>query len=122
MTSILLTNAAKAKLGELSASGPVDSYFRIGIEGGGCSGFQYTFAIVPDKNPQDAEIIEYLDATPLKILVKQTSLPYLEGAVIDYVKNLQGSRFLVSTNPNAESACGCGASFTLKESCSKKAG
>ena len=80
---------------------------RVYIEGGGCSGFQYGFKF--DSEETDDIVI---DASGAKVLVDPLSLQYLEGAEVDYKVDLQGSRFVIK-NPNAQTTCGCGSSFSI---------
>jgi len=81
---------------------------RVSVDGGGCSGFQYAFAF--DENVSDDDtIIENNGAT---MVVDVTSMQYLNGAEIDYLEGLEGAHFVVN-NPNADSTCGCGSSFSM---------
>ncbi len=80
---------------------------RVYIQGGGCAGFQYGFGF--DKTIKDDDTIITKDG--VRVLVDSMSLQYLSGATIDYVKNLQGEHFVVQ-NPNANTTCGCGSSFS----------
>lgn len=82
---------------------------RVGVRGGGCSGFQYALAF--DNERAEDEIFE---DHGLRILVDRPSLPYVRGAVIDYVESLQGAGFKVE-NPNVIAACGCGSSFRVAD-------
>jgi iron-sulfur cluster assembly protein len=82
---------------------------RVGVKGGGCSGFQYNLAF--DQMRDDDEIFE---SHGLKIIVDRPSLPYVRGAVIDYVDAMTGAGFKVE-NPNVVAACGCGSSFRVAE-------
>ncbi|MGK2937004.1 MAG: HesB/IscA family protein [Solirubrobacteraceae bacterium] len=82
---------------------------RVGVRGGGCSGFQYALAF--DEQRDDDEIF---DLDGLKILVDKPSLPYVKGSVIDYVDSLTGAGFKVD-NPNVIAACGCGSSFRVAD-------
>jgi len=81
---------------------------RVSVDGGGCSGFQYAFAFDENINDDDT-VIEKNGAT---MLVDVTSMQYLNGAEVDYLEGLEGARFIVN-NPNAESTCGCGSSFSI---------
>ncbi len=81
---------------------------RLSVSGGGCSGFQYDFAFDESVNDDDA-VMEKNGAT---MLVDVTSMQYLDKAEVDYLEGLEGARFVV-TNPNAESTCGCGSSFSI---------
>ena len=82
---------------------------RVGVRGGGCSGFQYALAF---DNQRDGD--EIFEDHGLKILVDRPSLPYVRGAIVDYVESLQGAGFKVD-NPNVIAACGCGSSFRVAE-------
>jgi iron-sulfur cluster assembly accessory protein len=81
---------------------------RVSVEGGGCSGFQYKFAITHALNADDAVI----EKDGVKVLVDAASAPLLAGSELDYVTELLGSSFQVR-NPNATASCGCGTSFSL---------
>jgi iron-sulfur cluster assembly protein len=85
------------------------SGLRLGVRGGGCSGFQYALAF--DNVRDDDEVFE---DSGLRILVDRPSLPYVRGAIIDYVESLQGAGFKVE-NPNVVAACGCGSSFRVAD-------
>ena len=81
---------------------------RVAVNGGGCSGFQYSFAF--DENVDDDDtVIEKNGAT---MLVDVSSMQYLNGSEVDYLEGLEGARFVVN-NPNAKSTCGCGSSFSV---------
>lgn len=81
-------------------------YLRIMVESGGCSGFQYTFGWDDQILPDD---VTYGD----RVVIDETSLPFMAGATVDFVENLMGADFKV-TNPKAVSGCGCGHSFTVQ--------
>ena len=85
------------------------SGLRVGVRGGGCSGFQYALAF--DTQRDDDTVFE---DHGLKILVDGPSLPYVRGAVVDYVEGMQGAGFKVD-NPNVVAACGCGSSFRVAD-------
>ena len=85
------------------------SGLRVGVRGGGCSGFQYALAF--DTQRDDDEVFE---DHGLRILVDRPSLPYVRGAIVDYVDTLQGAGFKVD-NPNVIAACGCGSSFRVAD-------
>ncbi len=82
---------------------------RIGVIGGGCSGFQYTFNL--DDSPRAGDDL-VLERDGALVLIDQMSLEFLEGSEIDYVDELIGASFQIK-NPNAQSACGCGTSFSV---------
>lgn len=82
---------------------------RVGVRGGGCSGFQYQLAF--DEQRDGDTVIE---SNGVRLLVDAISAPYVKGAVVDYVDGLQGAGFKVE-NPNVVAACGCGSSFRVAE-------
>ena len=82
---------------------------RVGVKGGGCSGFQYNLAF-DEQRAGDA----IFEDQGLRILVDGQSLPYVDGSQIDYVESLQGAGFQVN-NPNVVAACGCGSSFRVAD-------
>jgi len=82
---------------------------RIGVKGGGCSGFQYQLAF-----DQQRENDIVFDNDGLKLLVDPKHLAYVDGSEIDYVESLQGAGFEIN-NPNTVASCGCGTSFQIKE-------
>ena len=106
---ITITESAKAKILDLFAEeGNPDLKLRTFVQGGGCSGFSYGFTFDEIMNEDDFEV-------PLgdcKVLIDAMSMQYLQGASIDYKDDLQGSEFKI-TNPNAQSTCGCGSSFSV---------
>jgi iron-sulfur cluster insertion protein len=81
---------------------------RVFVSGGGCSGFQYGFEF--DENVNDGDLV--IENSGATMLIDAMSLQYLNGAEIDFVEGLEGSRFVIN-NPNASSTCGCGASFSV---------
>jgi iron-sulfur cluster assembly accessory protein len=85
------------------------------VEGGGCSGYQYIFKIDEHKNTEEDLIFCVLeDNTKTKVVIDKLSLPFLEGAIIDYKQTMMKSSFLISENPKAEISCSCGTSFSPK--------
>jgi iron-sulfur cluster insertion protein len=105
--SINFTAAAANQVFELT-EGKSDLRLRLYIVGGGCAGFQYGFKFDEVVNPDDL-IIEQDKAA---LIIDSMSLQYLAGSTVDYVNNLNGSHFVVS-NPNANTTCGCGSSFSV---------
>src|SRR2546429_6724578 len=108
---ITITDKGAEKVHEFLASQDVEAAglagLRVGVRGGGCSGFQYQLAF---DEQRDGDII--FESSGLKILVDTQSLPYVDGSEIDYVESLQGAGFQVN-NPNVVAACGCGSSFRV---------
>jgi iron-sulfur cluster assembly protein len=94
----------QSKAGELKAEAVK---LRVGVKGGGCSGFTYLLDLVED-DAGDSD--EQLESHGLKILIDQKSALYLEGTEIDFKDEVMGRGF-VFKNPNASSTCGCGSSF-----------
>lgn len=106
---ITITEAAQSKILEvLSEEEDQNCKLRLFVQGGGCSGFQYGFTIDDEQNEDDLEI----EAGQTKVLIDSISIQYLQGSVVDYVDDLNGSRFNIK-NPQAESTCGCGSSFSI---------
>lgn len=101
---ITITESAHAKISDILAeeSNP-KLKVRAFVQGGGCSGFQYGFTLDEEQDADDFEI----DG----VLVDAMSMQYLSGAVIDYKDEITGSQFVIQ-NPNAQSTCGCGSSFS----------
>ena len=109
---VTFTDQGEAKVREFLESQGADittAGLRVGVRGGGCSGFQYQLAF-DDQHDGDA-VFEH---GGLRILVDAQSLPYVDGSQIDYVDSLQGAGFQVN-NPNVVAACGCGSSFRVAE-------
>ena len=90
-----------------SAEGDVG--LRVGVRGGGCSGFQYALAL--DEQREDDHVF---DSSGIRVLVDPASLRYVEGSTVDFTESFMGSGFEVS-NPNVVSSCGCGSSFRVAE-------
>ena len=107
--TIVFTNAAAKKVMQLimEEHNP-ELKLRVYISGGGCSGFQYGFTFDEDSNNDDITVIN----EGVTLLVDPLSFQYLIGAEVDYTENLQGSQFVIR-NPNAETTCGCGSSFSV---------
>ena len=101
-----VTDRAFARLSEIGA-GQQGQALRIAVEGGGCSGFQYDIRL---DAPADDDLV--LEGQGEKVVVDSISLPFLEGATIDFTEELIGARFTID-NPNASSSCGCGTSFAM---------
>jgi iron-sulfur cluster assembly protein len=94
----------QSKSGELKAEAVK---LRVGVKGGGCSGFTYLLDLVED---EAGDSDEQLESQGVKILIDQKSALYLEGTEIDFKDEVMGRGF-VFKNPNATSTCGCGSSF-----------
>jgi iron-sulfur cluster insertion protein len=106
---IEVTESAVAKIADLLAEeNNPDLKLRTFVQGGGCSGMSYGFTFDEIQNEDDFEIKK----PGLSILVDSMSMQYLTGATIDYKEDLMGSQFVIQ-NPNAETTCGCGSSFSV---------
>jgi iron-sulfur cluster assembly accessory protein len=107
-SSVSVSERAARRIARILQSEPPGSMLRISVEGGGCSGFQYKFGFVTDRQDDDV-VIAGEGAT---VLIDEMSLQYMGGAQLDYVEDLIGSAFKIN-NPQAVAACGCGTSFTV---------
>ena len=110
LTALPVSVSARAarRIAEILKSEPQPMMLRVAVTGGGCSGFQYNFAL-DDRQMDDDLVIERDGAT---VLVDPMSLDFLKGAEIDFSDELIGAAFKVN-NPNAASSCGCGTSFSI---------
>jgi iron-sulfur cluster insertion protein len=100
---------AVLKVKELIAEeGNADLKLRIFVQGGGCSGFQYGFTF--DELAQEDDFDLEFDGVHL--LIDSMSSQYLQGATVDYVEDISGAQFTIK-NPNAQTTCGCGSSFSM---------
>lgn len=109
---INITDSTIVKLTDLLAEeGNPNLKLRVFVQGGGCSGMQYGFSFDEEMNEDDFEI----DKGAVKILIDSMSMQYLQDATIDYKEDLMESGFSIS-NPNAQTSCGCGSSFSVADS------
>jgi iron-sulfur cluster assembly accessory protein len=105
---VTVTDRAAKRIAEIVAGEAAARALRISVEGGGCSGFQYKFDLVPEA-AEDDMILERAGA---KVFIDPVSLGFLSGSEIDFVDDLIGASFRVN-NPKATASCGCGTSFSL---------
>ena len=106
---VALSNAAAEKARLLIEEEANESLkLRVFVTGGGCSGFEYGFTFDEDLEDDDATFHN----AGVDLVVDSLSYQYLVGSIVDYREDLQGSRFVVD-NPNAETTCGCGNSFSI---------
>ncbi len=106
---VSLTPNAVAKVKEIMAQqNPVPAGLRVGVVGGGCSGFSYSMSFENGAGMMD----KVFDMEGLKVYVDATSAMYLNGCRVDYVETLEGAGFKFE-NPNVKSTCGCGSSFNV---------
>lgn len=108
MSSVVLTAAAADRIKNVVASEPAGAGLRVAVEGGGCSGFQYEIKV--DQGAAADDLVIERDGA--RLFVDPISLPFLLGSEVDWVDELIGASFKVK-NPNAQSSCGCGVSFSV---------
>jgi iron-sulfur cluster insertion protein len=109
MNPINVTEPCLAKVADLLAEENNPALkLRVFVQGGGCSGFQYGFTFDEEQAEDDFEIVE----GSVRILVDSMSYQYLVGATIDYKEEFMGNQFVIN-NPNAQTTCGCGSSFSM---------
>jgi iron-sulfur cluster assembly accessory protein len=106
--NINVSDRAANRIREIAAGEAGANALRISVEGGGCSGFRYEFALVAETNADDI-VIEKAGA---RVAIDPVSAPFMAGAEIDYVDDLIGASFKIK-NPNATASCGCGTSFSV---------
>jgi iron-sulfur cluster assembly accessory protein len=108
-TPINMTPTAVAKVKEIMAQqNPVPAGLRVGVVGGGCSGFSYSMSFENGAGMMD----KVLNIEGLPVYIDATSMMYLNGCTVDYVETLEGAGFKFE-NPNVKSTCGCGSSFNV---------
>jgi iron-sulfur cluster insertion protein len=105
---LTVTEAAQTKITDILAEeNNPKMKLRMYVQGGGCSGMSYGFTLDEEQNEDDFEI----PFSSSSVLVDAMSMQYVSGATIDYKDDLSGSQFVIK-NPNAETTCGCGSSFS----------
>ena len=107
-TPVTVSERAARRIAAILSKEPDGAMLRVAVEGGGCSGFQYKFDIVSEREDDDL----VLDAGGYSVLVDAVSVDYMNGSVIDFSDELIGAAFKIE-NPNATAACGCGTSFSV---------
>ena len=106
---IVFTSAAARKVQELVLEeGNPALKLRVYISGGGCSGFQYGFSFDEEQAEDDIAVVN----DGVTLLVDPMSFQYLMGSEVDYTESLAGAQFVIR-NPNANTTCGCGSSFSI---------
>jgi iron-sulfur cluster assembly accessory protein len=104
----LTPNAVKKVKEIMGQQNPVPSGLRVGVVGGGCSGFSYSMQFENGAGMMD----KVFDMDGLKVYVDATSIMYLNGCIVDYLETIEGAGFKFE-NPNVKSTCGCGSSFNV---------
>ena len=105
---LTLTTAAAKRVAWIADKQAKPAVLRLAVEGGGCSGFQYTFELA--EGPDGEDSVSETDG--VKLVVDPVSLELIEGSTVDFVESLGGAAFKVE-NPQAASGCGCGSSFGI---------
>jgi iron-sulfur cluster assembly accessory protein len=105
---VTVSARAARRIAEILKAESQPAMLRVAVTGGGCSGFQYNFAL--DEVKADDDLV--LERDGAVVLIDSMSLDFLRGAEIDFVDDLIGASFKIN-NPNAQSSCGCGTSFSV---------
>jgi iron-sulfur cluster assembly accessory protein len=105
---ISLTENAARKVAAIAARKQAPAILRLAVDGGGCAGFTYSFELADAPEAEDA----VAEQDGVKLVVDPASLELVRGSSVDFVEDLGGASFKV-TNPNAQSGCGCGSSFSV---------
>jgi iron-sulfur cluster insertion protein len=106
---LLISESAARRIRKVAvADGAAGAFLRVGVSGGGCSGFQYNFELSTERQDDDHEF----ERDGARVVIDDTSLDLLAGAELDFVEDLSGAQFQMR-NPNASSSCGCGMSFSV---------
>jgi iron-sulfur cluster insertion protein len=105
--SISLTQSAAKRVAWIAARQAKPAILRLAVDGGGCAGFTYKFDLAEQESD---DLVAETDG--VKLVVDPLSLELVKGSAVDFVEDLGGAAFKV-TNPNAQSGCGCGSSFSV---------
>src|SRR5689334_17070416 len=105
---ITLTENAARRVAWIAERQHKPAILRLSVDGGGCAGFTYRFELADAQEEDDA----VAETDGVRLVVDPVSLDLLKGSAVDFVEDLSGAAFRV-TNPNAESGCGCGSSFSV---------
>ena len=107
MTNIQLTANAAKRIAAIASKQERPAVLRLAVEGGGCAGFSYKFALGESEAGDTTT-----ETDGVRLVVDQMTLDLVRGSAVDFVEDMGGSAFKV-TNPNAASGCGCGSSFSI---------
>ena len=105
---ITLTTSAAKRVAWIASRQDKPAILRLAVDGGGCAGFTYKFELAPEAEAGD----EVAETEGVRLVVDPLSLELVKGSAVDFVEDLGGAAFKV-TNPNAQSGCGCGSSFSV---------
>lgn len=107
---LIITESCIKRLQDIQKEEKTEKLLRLSVEGGGCSGFLYTFSLEDAAKPDDRVFAK----DGVKVIVDEVSMSFLKGSTVDFTEELIRSTFVVVGNPNSTSSCGCGSSFTAK--------
>jgi iron-sulfur cluster insertion protein len=105
---IILTESAARRVAWIAQRQSKPAILRLAVDGGGCAGFTYKFELTEAPDAEDT----VAETDGVKLVVDPVSLELVKGSAVDFVEDLGGAAFRVS-NPNAQSGCGCGSSFSV---------
>ena len=108
VSEVTLTENAAKRIAWIAARQAKPAILRLAVDGGGCAGFTYKFELTAAPDADD----EIAETAGVKLVVDPISLDLVRGSAVDFVEDLGGAAFRV-TNPNAQSGCGCGSSFSV---------
>ena len=108
MSDIILTDSAARRVAWIAERQSKPAILRLAVDGGGCAGFTYKFELADAADAEDT----VAETDGVQLVVDPVSLELVRGSAVDFVEVLGGADFKV-TNPNAQSGCGCGSSFSV---------
>jgi iron-sulfur cluster assembly accessory protein len=108
VSDVILTENAARRVAWIAERQAKPAILRLAVDGGGCAGFTYKFELAEAAQADDS----VAETDGVKLVVDPVSLDLVRGAAVDFVEDLGGAAFKV-TNPNAQSGCGCGSSFSV---------
>ena len=108
MSDIILTDSAARRVAWIAERQSKPAILRLAVDGGGCAGFTYKFELAEAADAEDT----VAETDGVRLVVDPVSLELVRGSAVDFVEDLGGAAFKV-TNPNAQSGCGCGSSFSV---------
>ncbi|CDF36485.1 unnamed protein product [Chondrus crispus] len=117
--AVEITPTCVKRLKELQEQRRKNVALRVTVDGGGCSGFQYAFdvenwEVAPDQKSLKSGNDVLFEKDGAAVIVDNLSLAYISGSKVDYIEEMISSSFRVTENPNSETSCGCGTSFSPK--------
>jgi iron-sulfur cluster insertion protein len=108
VSDVTLTKNAAKRVAWIAERQSKPAILRLAVDGGGCAGFTYKFELAEQQDADDTVV----ETDGVKLVVDAMSLDLVRGSAVDFVEDLGGAAFRV-TNPNAQSGCGCGSSFSV---------